>query len=362
MRLGIDAREIQNGIYTGIGRPLANFLEYFAGLDNDDTCVLFSSQKILLDFGPKVKNAVISEKITFLWDQWQLPQALRQEHIEVFYSPYYKMPLLKPCPTVSAILDLMYLSFKPYYRQLPVFKKLYYAIFGRLYAWRADQILTCSKYSMGDILRIWGVDANKIKLIPLSLGNNYRPQPGQSPVQGRYILYVGNFKLHKNVSMLLEAFGEIAGSFPDLKLVLAGPHEHTYQQLVETVQNKGLQGRVLFLGKISEEDHPQNLYSGAEVFVMPSLYEGFGLPPLEAMACGVAVVASNATSIPEVIKDAGILVDPTDAHAMADAITKVLTNQGLKDKMIEQGLKRSREYESLKISAQMYEFLKSLCT
>jgi hypothetical protein len=117
MKLGIDAREIQDGVYTGIGGPLANFLHYFASQPNNDTCVLFSARKVPIDFGPKVSNIVIQEHVAFVWDQWQLPQALNKEGIDVFYSPYYKIPLLKPCRTISAILDLMYLTFEPYYKR-----------------------------------------------------------------------------------------------------------------------------------------------------------------------------------------------------------------------------------------------------
>ncbi|MBF0571570.1 MAG: glycosyltransferase family 4 protein [Candidatus Omnitrophica bacterium] len=360
MHLGIDAREIQNGVYTGIGRPLANFLEYFSGLNNEDACILFSARKVPIDFGPRIKNVVLSEHITFIWDQWQLPQALKQEEVDLFYSPYYKVPLMKPCPMVSSILDLMYLSFEPYYKKMSPLSKAYYAVFGKLYTDIADKILTCSEYSKRDIQCIYGVQEQKIKVIPLSVGNIYRRELGTPPVKGRYVLYVGNFKIHKNVKSIVESFALIANSFPDLNLVLAGPKGHTYKELLGIAQKNGLQERVIFLGKITEADHPQFLYSGAEVFVMPTLYEGFGLPPLEAMACGVPVVASNTTSIPEVVKDAGLLVDPMNPSAIANAIKEVLTNDRLKKEMIAKGLRYSQEYESTKVSAQLYDFLKGM--
>jgi len=357
MRLGIDAREIQNGVYTGIGRALVNFLWYFSELNNEDTCVLFSSQKIPIDFSPRIKNIVLSEHITLIWDQWQLPQALKKEKVDVFYSPYYKVPLMKPCIMVSAILDLMYLTFEPYYKKMSWFTKVYYAIFGRAYAWRSDKILTCSEYSGHDIQRVYGVEKKKIEIIPLSVGDIYRPDTGLSMIEGRYILYVGNFKEHKNVGNLIEAYAALALEFPDLKLVLAGPKEHTYPKLVELVNRHGLAHRVVFPGKISEKDRPQILYSQAEVFVMLSLYEGFGLPPLEAMACGVPVVVSNRTSIPEVVKDAGLLLDPNDIAAVSDAIKKIITSESLKKEMVIKGLCYSKEYDSRRISAQMYDFL-----
>jgi len=362
MRLGIDAREIQEGVYTGIGRSLINFLEYFEKLENEDVCVLFSSKKIPIVFNAKIKNVVLNEHITFVWDQWQLPHAVKKEGIDILYSPYYKVPLMKPCKMVSAIFDLMYLSFDAYCKRMSPFKKAYYASFGKAYTSSVDKILTCSEYSKRDIQRIYGLGQEKIKIIPLSVNHIYKPQPGMSPINGRYLLYVGNFKFHKNVQSIIEAFALICAEFPDLKLVLAGPREHTYEELFMLVHKKCLEQRVIFFGKVTEDDKPHLLYSAAELFVMPSLYEGFGLPPLEAMACGVPVVVSNTTSMPEVVKDAGFLVDPKEVTAIADAIKKVLNDDQLKKEMIAKGLRYAKEYESTKVSAQLYDFFKEVST
>ncbi|MBI4309968.1 MAG: glycosyltransferase family 4 protein [Candidatus Omnitrophica bacterium] len=367
MRLGIDAREIQDGVYTGIGRPLANFLRYFAALDNDDICVLFSSRKIPVDFGPRVVNVVLEEKFTLAWDQWHLPWAIKKMGIDLFYSPYYKIPLIKFCPTVSAILDLMYLIFEPYQKQLSPLARLYYATLGRLYAHRADKIWTCSVYSKRDIQRVYGVHDSKITVVPLSVSGIYRREtnPGHIEamrqewnINGRYILYMGNFKAHKNVENIIHAFAALVPMFPDLKLILAGPKEHTYPRLVKSTQDYHLEDKVLFPGKILEHDQPHLLYSGAEVFVMPSLYEGFGLPPAEAMACQTPVVASNTTSIPEVVRDAGLLVDPNDVSQIAAAIKRILQEEGLAKDLVKKGLEYVKEYDEHKTSQQLYDFFK----
>ena len=126
MRLGIDVREIEDGIHTGIGRPLANFLRYFAAQNNADTCVIFSTKEVPVQFGPRVKNVVIKEGWRQYWDQVRLPQAIKREKIELFYSPYYKLPLLASCPCVCAVLDLMYFIVPEYRLQLNVFSMLYY--------------------------------------------------------------------------------------------------------------------------------------------------------------------------------------------------------------------------------------------
>lgn len=369
MRLGIDAREIQDGVYTGIGRALANFLHYFSVQDNADSCVLFSTRKIPVDFGKKVSNVVIPEGITFIWDQWSLPQAIRKAGVDLFYSPYYKIPLLKPCTTVSAILDLMYIAYRPYYQAMSPWAKAYYVVFGRLFAHRSDKILTCSQYSKKDIERIYGVNKARIETIPLSVAPLYfSPQdPARVAmvkrkfnINGRYVLYMGNFKAHKNISQLVRAFAAIAREFSDVNLVLAGPQDHTYQELVNIIKSDHLTDRVIFTGKIMESDGPQYLYQGAEVFVMPALYEGFGLPPLEAMACGAPVIASNASCIPEIISEAGLLIDPNSTSEMANAVRKVLQDPVLKKGFIDKGLKRARDFETEKIAQEMYGFLKTL--
>lgn len=369
MRLGIDAREIQDGVYTGIGRPLANFLHYFVAQVDKDSCVLFSAKKVPIDFGEKVSNVVLPQQSTFIWDQWTLPQAIKKARVDLFYSPYYKIPLIKPCRTVSAILDLMYIAYGPYNKTMSPLAKLYYATFGRSYAHRADKILTCSQYTKNDIERIYGVDGAKIKIIPLSVASIYFSLPDPSQValikrkfniKGRYILYVGNFKPHKNIAQLIHAFAALAKEFPDLHLVLAGPKEHTYPELVDSIRGKGLTDRVIFTGKILESDGPQYLYQGAEVFVMPTHYEGFGLPPLEAMACGVAVVASRATSMPEIVGDAGILIDPDNVSEIAEAIKKVLRDPVLKQGLIHKGLKRVQRFKTQQIAKEMYDFLEKV--
>ncbi len=367
MRLGIDAREIQQGVHTGIGRPLANFLKYFATLDQGDQCVLFSSQPIPITFGHQIKNVVLPEFWTQVWDQLTLASALKKEGIDIFYSPYYKLPLLASCKCVCAVLDLMYLVVPEYRRRLNPLALMYYATLGKSFLKKADRILTCSQHSKRDIISIYGVEASKIEIIPLSVSHLYHPEPDSTKIDrmkikygisGRYLLYLGNLKPHKNVKNIVGAFSKIASSFSDLSLVIAGPKEHLYSELTHQAKQLGIAHRIIFTGTISEQDQPHILYSGAEIFVMPSLYEGFGLPPAEAMACGVPVVASNTTSIPEVVKDAGLLVDPENVDEIAQAIQQILKDSTLKQTLIAKGLNYVKAYEEVQIARQQYDFFR----
>jgi len=359
MRIGIDVREIENGVYTGIGRPLANFLTWAAKSGDDDQYVLFSTRPVPFPVGGKMENVVVREYCTFYWDQVQLSRAISSQRVDLFYSPYYKIPLSANCRKVSSILDLMYLAFPGYRDELGLAAKLYYRTFGKKFAEEADRILTCSEYSKQDIVRIYGVDAEKIKVIPLSVGDMYRPEPDPGRVEamkrklgidGRYILYMGNFKPHKNVRKIILSFARVSREIAGLKLVLAGPKTHTYSELCALVDQMSLGDRVIFTGTVLEKDSPHLLYSGAEVFVMPSLYEGFGLPPVEAMACGTPAVVSNTTSMPEVVGEAGVLVDPCDVDCIAEAVLLILRDAGLREELRRKGLARAAVFSPERIA------------
>ncbi|VAX38253.1 hypothetical protein MNBD_UNCLBAC01-2031 [hydrothermal vent metagenome] len=369
MKLGIDAREIQNGVYTGIGGPLANFLNYFSSFDDKDECILFSSKDIPLDFGKKIRNVVIEEKNTFYWDQFLLPKALEQEAIEIFYSPYYKIPLRSPCLTISAILDLMYFAVDHYRRELSLFKKIYYFTFAKMMAQKANWVLTCSENSKQDIITFYGVDAQKIKVIPLSIDNHYRFDAEEDVlplvhkkfgIDSLYIFYFGNFKYHKNINRVIKAFKRIIPEFREIKLVLAGPKEHYYLQHQTLVNELSLKDKVMFLGKISDREDARLLYTGAKMFVMPTLYEGFGLPPVEAMACGTPVITSNTSSLPEVMGEAGILVDPYKIDEITTAMRKLLQDKSLCEELGQRGLKQYKNFTEEKIAKQTYAFFKKV--
>ncbi len=369
MKIGIDAREIQNGVYTGIGRSLANFLEYFSMLNKDDECILFSSKKIPLDFGRKVKNIVIEEGLTFYWDQVKLPLAMRRERVDIFYSPYYKVPLLTFCKVVSAILDLMYLSFKEYRKKLGIKAKLYYMSFGKGFAHKADRIITDSEHAKKEIVKFYKIAEDRIKIIPLSVNKVYNLVEDKIKIEEtkekyginkRYILFVGNFKPHKNVKTLILAFKEITNILPDLELVLVGPKKNSYQELKTLGEDLSLQDKVIFTGKITNLFELKNLYDGAELFVMPSLYEGFGLPVAEAMACGLPVVASDRTSIPEVVGNAGILVNPSDNKAFVTTILNLLQDQQMRLELSKRSKEQANLFSEDRINKAIYDLFQEV--
>jgi glycosyltransferase involved in cell wall biosynthesis len=224
-------------------------------------------------------------------------------------------------------------------------------------ALRATHIVADSYATARDLQELYGLPAERITTIHSGVDTRFNPQPqtSQEPAQlrqkyalglGPYILTVGTLQRRKNHLTLVRAFGELLrnASVPDgVQLVIAGGKGWLYDDVLAEVQALNLQRQVRFIGFVDEADLPA-LYRAAAVFAFPSLYEGFGIPPLEAMASGVPVVASNASSLPEVVGDVGLTVDPLDVHALASALSCALTDAGWRDRAIERGLQRAGQF------------------
>ncbi len=366
MLIGVDAREIQDGIVTGIGRPLANFIEYFECHEEEHTLFLFAEKRIPTDFTGNVRTVIIGTCPTFLWDQWKLPRALRTHNIDLLYSPYYKIPLLTGIPVISQILDVMYLIFPPYRKALGVFGRLYYAIFGRAFSRRAIRIITDSEHAKQDIMNLWKVNADKIVVIPLGLAGRYAPVKDKELLSrvreslglpDKYLLYLGNFKPHKNVESLIKAFSCIEGEIPECMLVLAGPLDANGLRVRELATKQGIAERVFFTDTIREDDRPEALLTMAELFIFPTLYEGFGLPPLEAMACGTPVIASNLTAVPEVVGEASVMIDPLNVEELGHAIISLLADPVKMKRYSRMGLERAKQFREENTAGSVYRHI-----
>jgi glycosyltransferase involved in cell wall biosynthesis len=368
MRIGIDAREIERGVTTGIGRALKVFLDQFEELSTSHECILFSTVPLPYSSGSRIRNRVHPGHQTIVWDQLHLPRLIRQEQVDLFYSPYYKRPLLTDTPTVTAIFDLMYLVCECYADRLSFMARHYYATVGKLMAHRARAIFTCSHYSKEEIRAFYGLPDERVRVIPLGLDGKYRPENNpqvisevcrRAGIERPYLLYSGSFKPHKNVPTLVAAFREIAKRRPEMQLVLAGSGGGDEERVRQMASSEGLTRRVIMTGPVSD-DMQRALYSAAQVFVMPSLYEGFGYPPLEAMACGAPVVCSNVTSLPEVVGDAGILIDARDHHRIARGVLALVDSPQWRKQLQKKGLDRVRAFSERTYAQRLLELLLSV--
>ncbi|MBN1886773.1 MAG: glycosyltransferase family 4 protein [Thermoflexales bacterium] len=239
------------------------------------------------------------------------------------------------CPGYSSLLDTMiYRYWLPY-------------VLPR----RGDGVITISDQSRGDIQRYLHVALDRLRVIPYGVSPHFRPLPHETVHQwlrrrwglGRYVLFVGTLTLRKNIERALRAFARLNTQFPQLCFVLAGPRSWKQTPIEPVAQELGIADRLVLTGPLTDADLP-TLYNGAELLIFPSLYEGFGLPPLEAMACGTPVVCSNAASLPEVVGDAAVTVDPYDVEGLAEAMRRVLNDVSLREDLRARGLERARQF------------------
>ena len=358
IRLGIDGRELVGGLRTGIGRYLTEVIR--AAVEDEWECVLYTDRAVRLDpaLGP-VTGTVLRHRWVPWWDQVGLPRQLARDRISVFLSPYYKIPVIAPCPAVATVHDLFFIGYLGGWR--PVHDTVV-SLAARVYTRRAAAIITDSESSRQTIIRMLGVRAERVFAIPLAVGPAFRPTPltdavrAQYGIRRPYVLCVGNFRPHKNLPRLLRAFAALPPSLGAYYLVLAGDGGDERSRLLALAEELGIAERVAFPGHV-DEAHLAGLYSQSALFVLPSLEEGFGLPALEAMACGAPVVASNRGAIPEVVGAAAALVPADDHAAMADAMRRVLSAADVREDLKRRGLERARDFSPARTSRRVLALL-----
>jgi glycosyltransferase involved in cell wall biosynthesis len=362
MRIGVDGRELVNGVRTGIGRYLLEVLRA-ASRDGWDVTVYADRPLPPALALPGVQLRVLRAPWTFWWDQQSLPRRLAKDRVSVFLSPYYKGPLLASCPVVLTIHDLMFIQ---YLGRTRLVHDTVMTILAGLYAAGATAIIADSEHTKRSVVGRLRVRADKVTVIPVAVGPEFTPRAMSEVtrlkygVTGNYLLSVGNFLPHKNLKRLLEAYAKMSASHrAACRLVLAGGDRGRQRELEAAVKRLGLEGRVVFPGLIEEADLP-GLYGGCSLFVLPSLEEGFGLPALEAMACGAPVVASNRGAIPEVVGDAALLVNPEDPAAMASAMERVLSSEQFAGELRQRGLSRAREFAPDRTAGRVLQLLKQV--
>jgi glycosyltransferase involved in cell wall biosynthesis len=347
VRIAIDARKLRD---YGIGTYVRNLLKTLARHPGDDTYVLLcraADTEFVAALGPRFEALCESAGNYSVREQVSVPMALRRARVDLFHAPHYVVSPLTPCPYVVTIHDCIHLRFPQY---LPNrFAYTYARTMMRLAARRAERILTVSNASKDDIVHYLKVPPDTVEVIYNGLDERLAATPTADDlarVRQRYqltspfILYAGNIKPHKNVDRLIEAYSILRRrGITGTKLLILGDEISKYPNLRRLVHRFQLHQHVRFLGFVPDATLAA-LYRLASVFVFPSLYEGFGLPPLEAMAAGAPVITSNISSLPEVVGDAALLIDPMDAGAIADAMARVLCEPALREELQRRGRER----------------------
>ena len=365
MRIGIDARKLRD---YGIGTYIRNLLRHLARLDDTTEYVVLCQEAdcpAMVELGENFRAVPERSGAYSIREQLAVPLDLRRERVDLFHAPHYVLPVLTPCRSVVTIHDCIHLRFPQY---LP--NRLGYA-YARGSLWvaahRAARVLTVSEASKRDILEFLHVPASKVTVIPNAIDERFSEEPAPDEVmrvRERYqlddpfVLYAGNIKPHKNLERLIEAFHILRrGDDSPVKLLIIGDEISKYATLRRAVHRYKLHKHVRFFGFVPDATLAI-LYRLARVFVFPSLYEGFGLPPLEAMASGTPVITSNVSSLPEVVGDAAMLIDPYEPDAIAGAMRRVLQDDRLRDDMRERGLARVGEFSwgrSIKRVREIYD-------
>jgi alpha-1,3-rhamnosyl/mannosyltransferase len=279
------------------------------------------------------------------WMGVSLPLAARRASVDVFHAPDYKAPLWGVHPQVVTIHDVSYARVPEWnaYRDDPARRYFY-----RRGALAADRVITDSDFSRAEITAAYAIPPDRIDVVPLAAAAALTPgscDAARLPagVQPPYALHVGDLQTRRNLATALEAMLGVRRAGQRVTLVCAGVDRGVAGSLRERAAAAGDSSAIVFTGPV-DDDALLHLYRGAEMLLYPSRYEGFGLPVLEAMQCGVPVVASRAASIPEVLGDAGLLLDPLDAAAWQTAIARVLTEPGLAGGMRDAGVERAAAF------------------
>ena len=274
---------------------------------------------------------------------------LRYLRPQVYFSPGFNPPVSSPVPYVFTIHDLVHMHVPA---ESGLAKQMYYRLVVRPAAHRAHRVLTVSTYSQQEILEWAGLPVERVVVVGNGVGPAFCPE-GQCHTPGYpYVFYVGNRKPHKNLVRLLQGFAR-SSLKKDVRLVLAGTPEAASSQQIATLK---LQDQVVYAGQLTDTELAA-YYRGALALVCPSLYEGFGLPPLEAMACGTPVVTSNLTALPEVVGDAAVLVDPHDVEAIAWGMQCVVEDSALRQTLSQKGLTRAQQFTWARTAERVWQVL-----
>jgi glycosyltransferase involved in cell wall biosynthesis len=360
MRIGIDARLIYYR-QAGIGQYTQSLIEGLAHENrpadgdeerSDEFVVLQHRQDThALTPGPHFRRRSTWTPCHHPMEQWTLPLEIWPLKLDLLHSPDYIPPFRRNCRSVITVHDLAFIHFP---ELLTTDSARYYGQIDRAVR-DAEGIIAVSHSTLRDMMNLLGVPAHRVTVVYEAANPIFRiieDSDTLNAVRARYslperfVLYLGTIEPRKNLPTLLEAYHllrekEGPGVPP---LVVAGAKGWLFDSVFDLAKQLGLADSVLFTGGIPWADAPA-FYNLAEVFVFPSLYEGFGLPPLEAMACGTPVIAANVSSIPEVVGDAGLLVNPNDAEELADALGRVLCRDAaLRQDLRERGLQRAREF------------------
>lgn len=307
---------------------------------------------------PNVEELVSTVPGTILWDQLAVPWVTRDRHLDIIFNPKFTVPLLHPAKKIFVLHGSEWFAIPRHFKW---YDRVYCRTVVPWYCRRADAFIAVANKVKEDAVRYVHADPDKI----FPIHNAIDPKQfyfiedearladvrARYGLPGKFVLWVGQIESRKNVKRLLRAFAQVAHEFPH-RLVIAGEQRWSTREELSEVGALGLEGRIQFLGWVQHTDLPA-IYRLAELFAFPSLYEGFGIPLVEAMACGCPILTANTCAPPEVVDGAGYLVDPYDVTAIATGLRTMLSDPALRASMVARGLDRAKEFSWEKSARQV---------
>lgn len=364
MLIGVDASRAARVRRTGTENYALHLIRGLLALDRRNRYRLYFDRPPLPGLfppGPNWEPRVIP--FPRLWTHVRLSWEMVHQPPDVLFVPAHVLPLVRPRRTVVTVHDLGYRYYPAAHRPLDRF---YLDLSTRYHARVATHILADSQATRNDLIREYGADPERITVVYPGVDENLRRVDDVAVlavtrvkygIPGEYVLYVGTLHPRKNLVRLIEAFAALQSEA--VNLVIAGQKGWLYDNIFARVRELGLAERVFFTGYVADADLAA-LLSGARVFAFPSLYEGFGFPVLEAMACGVPVVCSHASSLPEVAGDAALLVDPLDPTAWAAALERALIDEELRADLVRRGYAQARRFSWRRAAGETLQVLERI--
>lgn len=364
MKIGVNALHTLEQ-RSGSGEYTASLLEALLKITKDEEFVTYANMFNVHNFPAARNNHTLAiwgsrsrrKEIRLLYEYLFLTRQIQKDHLDVFWGPTNFLPLKKVCPYIATVHDMSFFI-DPLRVNLP--RRLYWHTFIRRSVEIADHIITVSNNSKNDIVTILSCPPEKVTVIYNAAHPRYRPIRDSALLEefrrkeglpDHFILYVGNLEPGKNLARLVQAYGRVKKEgFGQYKLILAGAKRWLYSDIYQTAQRLGIERDVISVGYVPSGNLPY-YYNLCSVFAFPSLNEGFGLPPLEALACGTPVVCSNTSSLPEVVGKAALTFDPTSVDDIAHALKRLLSDEDLRARYSIQGIDQARRF-SWKESAQ----------
>ncbi len=366
-RIGIDAR-FYGPLGKGLGRYTQEIVDRVTALDTHNSYVIFLSKDNFDEFIPQSDNVtkVLADIRWYTFaEQIIMPLLIWRSKVDIMHFPHFNVPLFCPVQFIVTIHDLILTKF-PTTRATtldPVtyfLKNLAYRLAIKRAVKKAKKVIAVSVFTKHDIITQFKINPTKVEMIYEGVAGlqpssdsrfTSKLKPGEVLsgycILEPYLLYVGNAYPHKNLESLIEVFAKLRKQYPDLKLVLVGRDDYFYLRLKEFVKKvmpaKYLDS-VVFPGYVPDKDL-QTLFARAALYIFPSKYEGFGLPPLEAMSRGCPVISSNATCLPEIMGEAALYFEPSDEKSMSEAIVKLLTDSALRSKLVQKGYEQVKKYK-----------------